>query len=77
MVENDHSKDLLHGIKLADIMEKLVDFYGWEELDELIKINCFANNPSIKSSLKFLRRTSWARNKVEKLYIDTNFKSKD
>lgn len=74
MEENDHSNDLLHGIKLIDILEKLVDHYGWEELDERIKINCFANNPSIKSSLKFLRRTSWARNKVEKLYINTNFK---
>lgn len=77
MIENDHSNDLLHGVKLADILEKLVDYYGWEELDERIKINCFASNPSIKSSLKFLRRTSWARNKVEKLYIDTNFEDRD
>ncbi len=74
MQENDHSKDILHGVKLADIVQKLVDFYGWEELGSRIEINCFNIDPTVKSSLKFLRRTSWARNKVEKLYIDTNFK---
>lgn len=74
MQENDHSKDLLHGIKLSDIVEKLVDFYGWEKLGSIIDINCFNNDPSIKSSLKFLRRTSWARNKVEQLFIRTKFK---
>ena len=61
----------LHGVKLAEILEFLVDKYGWEELGELINIRCFKNNPSIKSSLKFLRRTAWARNKVEKLYLKT------
>ncbi len=69
--ENDHSNNKLHGIKLKDIVEKLVDHYGWEDLGELIEINCFNFDPTIKSSLKFLRRTPWARNKVEKLYIKT------
>ena len=59
----------LHGVKLADILDYLVDKYGWEELGEQIKINCFVSNPSINSSLKFLRRTPWARNKVESFYL--------
>lgn len=59
----------LHGVKLADILEFLVDEYGWEELGYLIDINCFQSNPSIKSSLKFLRQTPWARTKVENLYL--------
>ncbi len=61
----------LHGVKLLDILEYLHTTYGWKELGELIDINCFQSNPSIKSSLKFLRRTPWARDKVEKLYLDT------
>ncbi len=61
----------LHGVKLATIVEFLVDEYGWEELSYRIDINCFKTNPSVKSSLKFLRRTAWARNKVERLYLDT------
>jgi len=61
----------LHGVKLADILQLLVSEYGWEELGERININSFKNNPTIKSSLKFLRRTPWARAKVEKLYLDT------
>lgn len=63
----------LHGIKLADILDYLVDFYGWEVLGERININCFNSNPSIKSSLKFLRKTQWARDKVEQLYLDTKY----
>jgi len=59
----------LHGIKLATIVEDLVDFYGWESLADKININCFKSNPTVKSSLKFLRRTPWARDKVEALYI--------
>lgn len=59
----------LHGVKLATIVEFLVDEYGWEELGYRIKINCFNSNPTIKSSLKFLRRTPWAREKVEQLYL--------
>lgn len=61
----------LHGVKLAEILQFLVAMYGWEELGERININCFKSNPSIKSSLKFLRKTQWARDKVEKLYLDS------
>lgn len=61
----------LHGVKLSEIVQYLVSYYGWEELGERIKINCFRSNPTIKSSLKFLRRTSWARTKVENLYLKT------
>jgi len=61
----------LHGKTLEAIMVYLVSYYGWDELGEIIRINSFRSNPSIKSSLKFLRRTPWAREKVEKLYIDT------
>jgi uncharacterized protein (DUF2132 family) len=61
----------LHGVKLAEIVEYLYNEYGWEELGEIVNINCFRNNPTIKSSLKFLRRTPWARTKVENLYLDT------
>ena len=59
----------LHGITLKAILEDLLSRYSWKELHEKIAINCFSNNPSIKSSLKFLRKTEWARNKVEELYI--------
>ena len=59
----------LHGVKLANILEHLVDNYGFEDLGERITIRCFTDNPSIKSSLKFLRRTPWARTKVEQLYL--------
>lgn len=61
----------LHGIKLVDILTYLLEKYGWEELGARINIRCFNSNPSIKSSLKFLRRTPWARDKVEKLYLDS------
>ncbi len=61
----------LHGIKLEKIVVKLVDHYGWKDLAEKISISCFRNDPSVKSSLKFLRKTQWAREKVEKLYIST------
>ncbi len=59
----------LHGITLEMIVTSMVEHYGWEELGTLININCFNNNPSVKSSLKFLRKTPWAREKVENLYI--------
>tara|TARA_R110002050_G_scaffold41813_3_gene101124 strand:+ start:942 stop:1190 length:249 start_codon:yes stop_codon:yes gene_type:complete len=59
----------LHGVKLVDILESLVESLGWEDLSMRININCFKSNPSIKSSLKFLRRTPWAREKVERLYL--------
>jgi uncharacterized protein (DUF2132 family) len=59
----------LHGVKLADILEFLVSRYGWEEMGKRINIKCFTQDPSIKSSLKFLRKTPWARTKVEQLFI--------
>lgn len=59
----------LHGVKLADILEELVAAYGWNKLAMTVKINCFKKDPSIKSSLKFLRRTPWARTEVEDLYL--------
>ena len=70
-MQNKESKDPLHGITLKRILEILVDFYGFYTLGELIKIKCFTDNPSIKSSLTFLRKTDWARKKVEELYIRT------
>lgn len=59
----------LHGLTLEAILTHLVDCYGWEKLGEIINIKCFTHEPSIKSSLKFLRRTPWAREKVEALYL--------
>ena len=70
-MEKPLSKDPLHGITLQKILEQLVDFYGFDTLGELIKIKCFKDNPSVKSSLTFLRKTDWARKKVEELYIDS------
>jgi len=66
---NTQTNNPLHGVKLADILEYLVKELGWEELGLRINIQCFNNDPSIKSSLKFLRRTPWAREKVENLYL--------
>lgn len=65
----DQQNNPLHGITLEKIVTELVDEYGWEELAERIPINCFISNPSIKSSLTFLRKTPWARTKVENLYV--------
>jgi uncharacterized protein (DUF2132 family) len=70
-MENKVSKDPLHGITLQKIVEQLVQFYGFDTLGELIKIKCFNVNPSVKSSLTFLRKTDWARKKVEDLYVKT------
>lgn len=64
------SNDPLHGKTLEMIVTHLVEMYGWEELGKLIPINCFKSNPSLNSSLKFLRKTPWARKKVEELYIN-------
>ena len=69
------NKDPLHGKTLESILNELVEHYGWEELGNLIKINCFNSDPSIKSSLKFLRQTPWARTKVEALYVKMKPKS--
>ena len=63
------SNNLLHGMTLENIVNSLVDHYGWDELGKRINIKCFNIDPSVKSSLKFLRRTPWARKKVEDLYI--------
>jgi len=68
-MNNQQSHNILHGITLEVILTQLVDQYGWEELGHRITIKCFTDDPSIKSSLKFLRRTPWARKKVEELYI--------
>jgi len=59
----------LHGITLEQIINDLVNYYGWEYMGYCIKIRCFTDNPSVKSSLKFLRRTPWARTKVETMYL--------
>ena len=70
MTDNTQPNNPLHGIKLAAIVEYLVEEYGWDELGYQINIRCFNENPSVKSSLTFLRRTPWAREKVELLYIE-------
>ena len=70
-MQQETSKDPLHGITLQKMLEILVDFYGFDTLGEIIKIKCFTENPSVKSSLTFLRKTDWARKKVEELYLIT------
>ena len=70
-MEKQQSKDPLHGITLKTILEKLEAHFGFDTLGELIKIKCFNDNPSIKSSLTFLRKTDWARKEVEELYVKT------
>ena len=70
-MSDQKSNDPLHGLTLETILTKLVDEYGWPELGFRIRINCFLAEPSVKSSLKFLRKTPWARKKVEDLYLDT------
>jgi uncharacterized protein (DUF2132 family) len=65
-----HPRDPLHGITLAKMLEELVENYGWDQLGMRIPIRCFMLDPSISSSLKFLRRTPWAREKVTNLYLD-------
>jgi uncharacterized protein (DUF2132 family) len=68
--QKEHPNHPLHGVKLIAILELLVEQVGWERLAMKININCFKKDPSIKSSLKFLRKTQWARDKVERLYLD-------
>ena len=70
-MSGEQKNNPLHGVKLAEILEALVTEYGWEELGYRIDIRCFNYDPSIKPSLKFLRRTPWAREKVERLYLKT------
>jgi len=71
------SNDPLHGITLEMMLTRLVERYGWEEMGRIIRIRCFNNDPSIKSSLQFLRRTPWARGKVEALYLKHKRESGD
>ncbi len=75
-MNNPKSKTPLQGITLEMILTRLVEQYGWYRLGKKISINCFTKTPSIKSSLKFLRKTPWAREKVETLYLKTKFSSK-
>ena len=70
-MSQEQPKNPLHGIKLEDILIKLEDHLGWKAMGEVVDIRCFTHDPSIKSSLKFLRKTPWAREKVEQLYLDT------
>lgn len=69
--------DPLHGVTLKQIITSLVEFYGWEELGNCIDIRCFKNDPSVSSSLKFLRRSPWARKKVENLYLSMTIIRRD
>jgi uncharacterized protein (DUF2132 family) len=71
IIDSGQPNNPLHGVKLADALNFLVDKYGWEELGKMINIRCFTSNPSIKSSLTFLRKTQWARDKVENLYLNS------
>ena len=68
-MSNNQINNPLHGITFEKVVTSLVDYYGWDALSKQIDINCFKSNPSIKSSLKFLRKTPWAREKVEALYL--------
>jgi uncharacterized protein (DUF2132 family) len=76
MMTTSQLNNPLHGKTLEMIVSYLVEYYGWEELGTRIPIHCFNENPSIKSSLTFLRKTPWARDKVEKLYVRTLGKKK-
>jgi uncharacterized protein (DUF2132 family) len=69
MKDSSQANNPLHGLTLEKIVTQLVDSYGWDELAENVRINCFLSNPSIQSSLKFLRKTPWARTKVENFYL--------
>lgn len=68
-MQDSHSRDPLHGVTLERMINELVDYFGWEGLGERVQIRCFTQDPSVKSSLSFLRKTPWAREKVESLYL--------
>ncbi|EHW0693941.1 DUF2132 domain-containing protein [Vibrio parahaemolyticus] len=70
-MSNEQLNNPLHGLSLEKIVTRLVEHFGWNGLYERVRVNCFKKDPSIKSSLKFLRKTQWARDKVEALYIET------
>jgi uncharacterized protein (DUF2132 family) len=69
LMNEQQTREPLHGVTLEQIVKSLVEFYGWNELGKCLDIKCFTLNPSVKSSLKFLRKTPWARKKVEHLYL--------
>ncbi|WP_256003817.1 MULTISPECIES: VF530 family protein [Pedobacter] len=71
MTSSEQKNNPLHGKTLEFILKQLVWHYGWAELGSMVRIDCFLNNPTMNSSLKFLRKTDWARKKVEKLYVNT------
>ncbi len=70
-MSNEQPNNPLHGLSLEKIVTRLVEHFGWNGMYDRVRVNCFKNDPSIKSSLKFLRKTQWARDKVEALYIET------
>ncbi len=70
-MSTEQPRNPLHGLTLETIVVRLVEHYGWDELSRHVRINCFVNNPSVKSSLTFLRKTPWAREQVESLYVQT------
>ena len=76
-MDREHPRDPLHGVTLEMILNRLVEQYGWHELGRRIPVRSFTNEPSIKSSLAFLRRTPWARKKVEDLYLASRLESGD
>ena len=69
MAELEQPRNPLHGVTLEQILNELVDYFGWPTMGERIRIRCFTDDPSVASSLKFLRRTPWARSKVESMYL--------
>jgi uncharacterized protein (DUF2132 family) len=71
IMKEEQPKNPLHGKTLEMILSHLVDLYGWDDLSQIVRINCFTHDPSIKSSLTFLRKTPWARKKVEDLYVSS------
>lgn len=77
MTHNNRNDDILHWVTLKAILEYLIETYGFEELDKRFRINCFANNPSLASSLKFLRKTEWARLQVQGLYVKDKMREKN
>lgn len=77
MSQNNRNDDLLHWVTLKMVLEFLIEEYGFEDLDKRFRINCFHSNPSLASSLKFLRKTEWARLQVQGLYVKTKLDQRD
>ena len=76
-MDKNQPKNPLHGVSLAQIINSLVEHYGWDEMGSRINIRCFNQDPSVQSSLKFLRTTSWARKRAEDFYLSTSTGKKD